>query len=64
MSKRSSRASARSISFDEFTEATFSAVLRATAARKLPHGPIIVGIVYWPELKPPSGIAGAGITKR
>jgi len=47
-----------SISVDEFTEATFKAVMRASEARKaaaradkhdfLP-GPIIFGIIWWPE---------------
>jgi uncharacterized membrane protein len=47
-----------SISVDEFTEATFKAVLRASEARKAAHGadrqdfkpgPIIYGIIWWPE---------------
>jgi hypothetical protein len=44
-----------SISVDDFTEATFKAVLRAAEARKVdpelrfPQGPILYGIVWWPE---------------
>jgi hypothetical protein len=41
---------------EEVTQAGFSGVLRALEARELPlarfPGPIIVGIVAWPELKP------------
>jgi hypothetical protein len=37
------------ITVEDFTEATFNAVLRAIEARKFPHGPIIYGIVYMPQ---------------
>jgi hypothetical protein len=41
---------------EEVTQAAFNGVLRALEARKLPishfPGPIIVGIVAWPELQP------------
>ena len=41
---------------EEVTNAAFSGVLRALEARKVPigrfPGPIIVGIVAWPELQP------------
>ncbi len=40
---------ARSITFEDFTEVTFQAVLRALEARKLPRGPIIIGIIWAPE---------------
>lgn len=43
---------------EEVTHAAFSGVLRALEARKLDirhfPGPIIVGIVAWPELPKPS----------
>lgn len=50
-----------SISVDDFTEATFKAVLRAFDAHKeqravgpeLLPGPIVYGIIFWPEGGPP-----------
>ena len=43
------------IGLEEVTEAAFSGVLRALEARKLPlerfPGPILVGIIAWPELR-------------
>lgn len=44
------RSRAAKISFEEFTEVTLASVLRAVEARKLPLGPIIVGIIWTPEL--------------
>jgi len=38
-----------SITFEQFTESTMTAVLRAVEARKLPHGPIIIGIIWSPQ---------------
>jgi hypothetical protein len=42
------------ISLDDVTEAAFSGVLRALEARKISPekfpGPILVGIIAWPEL--------------
>lgn len=42
------------ISVDELTAATFSGVLRALEERRLPPtkwpGPILAGIIWWPEL--------------
>jgi hypothetical protein len=57
-----------SISVDEFTEATFKAVLRAAEARKagtgvdregILAGPIIYGIIWWPEGGPGGEIFAA-----
>jgi len=40
---------------EEVTQAAFNGVLRALEARKLPiqrfPGPIIIGIIAWPELQ-------------
>jgi hypothetical protein len=44
------------IALEEVTNAAFNGVLRALEARKIPlsrfPGPIIVGIIAWPELQP------------
>ncbi len=40
---------AQSITFEQFTESTLSAVLRAVEAQKLPHSPIIIGIIWYPK---------------
>jgi hypothetical protein len=44
---------------EEVTQAAFSGVLRALEARKLAPerfpGPIIIGIIAWPELKGQGG---------
>jgi hypothetical protein len=37
------------ITFEQFTESTVGAVLRAAQAHKLPHAPIIIGIIWNPE---------------
>jgi hypothetical protein len=50
-----------SITFEQFTESTMSAVLRAVEARKLPHGPIIIGIIWNPQGLP--GLGGEGLKK-
>jgi hypothetical protein len=47
------------ISFEQFTESTLGAVLRAVEAQKLPHAPIIIGIVWNPEGLPNPSAAGA-----
>ena len=47
MANESKRAA--SIPFDKFTESTLSAVLRAVEAQRLPHFPIIIGIVWNPQ---------------
>lgn len=43
------------IALEEVTHAAFHGVLRALEARKLPvekfPGPILVGIIAWPELR-------------
>ena len=46
---------AASISFEQFTEVTTAALLRALEVRKLPYGPILIGIVYYP-----GGLGSAG----
>lgn len=44
------------IALEEVTQAAFNGVLRALEARKIPierfPGPILVGIIAWPELRP------------
>ena len=59
--KRSARAAR--ISLDEFTQLTFQSVLRASELHKLPPnrfpGPIIFGIIWWPQGMTPPG-AGIG----
>jgi len=49
MPKPIKRTAASSITIEEFTEVTLGAVLRALEARKLPRGPIIIGIIWMPE---------------
>lgn len=49
-------AKAPRITFDQFVEVTFSAMLRALEARKLPHGPILIGIIWRPEAGGRGGI--------
>jgi hypothetical protein len=45
----------QSIALEQVTEAAFNGVLRALEARKLPiqkfPGPILIGIIAWPELQ-------------
>jgi len=48
---------AASIPFDQFTEQTLSAILRAVEAQKLAHRPIIIGIIWVPQLE---GLGGRG----
>jgi hypothetical protein len=43
---------APSIPFDQFTESTLAAVFRAVEAQKLPHLPIIIGIIWNPQALP------------
>jgi hypothetical protein len=50
---------ATSIAFDQFTESTLGAILRAVEAQKLPHLPIIIGIIWNPQALP--GVQGTGI---
>lgn len=47
-----------SIPFDQFTESTMSAVLRAASAQKLGHVPIVIGVIFHPGL----GGYGGGTT--
>lgn len=48
---------AASIPFDQFTESTMSAVLRAANAQKLGHVPIVIGVIFHPGL---GGVGGYG----
>jgi hypothetical protein len=41
---------ATSIPFDQFTESTLSAVLRAANAQRLGHVPIVIGVIFHPGL--------------
>jgi hypothetical protein len=47
---------ASKVALEEVTHAAFNGVLRALEARKLPidrfPGPILVGIIAWPQLRP------------
>ncbi len=52
-------ATPQSITFEQFTESTMAAVLRATAARKLPNGPIIIGVIWTPQGLPGIYVEGA-----
>jgi hypothetical protein len=54
--KRRAR-TASTITFEEFTEVSLGAVLRALEARQLPRGPIIIGIIYDPTQRQRLGIA-------
>ena len=63
--------SAASISagpLEEITASAFSGVLRAIEARKLPlnkfPGPILVGIIAWPELQGGEFLRQAGQSSR
>lgn len=51
------------VALDEVTEAAFSGVLRALEARQLAPerfpGPILVGIIAWPELSQSEQIRGS-----
>lgn len=38
------------ITFEQFTESSIGAVLRAVKAQKLPHQPIIIGVIWHPGL--------------
>jgi hypothetical protein len=46
---------AANLALEEVTQAAFNGVLRALDARKIPiekfPGPILVGIIAWPELR-------------
>src|SRR5215831_18783259 len=55
---RPAPAAAASIPFDQFTESTMSAVLRAANAQKLGHVPIVIGLIFHPGL----GGYGGGTT--
>jgi hypothetical protein len=44
------KVTATSIPFDQFTESTMSAVLRAAKAHNLSHVPIVIGVIFHPGL--------------
>lgn len=52
------------IALEEVTQAAFNGVLRALEVRKIPierfPGPILVGIIAWPELRPGQLFRDAG----
>lgn len=56
------------IALEQVTEAAFSGLLRALDARKIPMerfpGPILVGIVAWPELRQPGVFREVGEVER
>jgi hypothetical protein len=62
---------ASSVALEEVTNAAFNGVLRALETRKLPlekfPGPILIGIIAWPELRQGGGLfreaGGAGATR-
>ena len=51
------------VALDEVTEAAFSGVLRALEARRIAPerfpGPILVGVIAWPELSQSEQIRGS-----
>ena len=58
---------APSIALEEVTQAAFNGVLRALETRKIPigkwPGPILVGIIAWPELQQGELFRQAGKTR-
>jgi hypothetical protein len=44
------RTAAASIPFDQFTESTLGAVMRAAKAHNLSHVPIVIGVIFHPGL--------------
>jgi hypothetical protein len=40
---------AAKITFEQFTESTLGAVLRAVETHKIPHRPIVIGIIFNPQ---------------
>src|SRR5271166_5508526 len=55
--KVTAASTAASIPFDQFTESTLTAVMRAANAQRLGHVPIIIGVIFHPGL---GGIGGYG----
>lgn len=53
---------AASIPFDQFTESTMAAVLRAASAQRLGHVPIVIGLIFHPGLGGVGGGYGGGTT--
>ena len=58
--KVTTASTATSIPFDQFTESTMSAVMRAANANRLSHVPIVIGLIFHPGL---GGIGGYGGTQ-
>jgi hypothetical protein len=54
---------AASIPFDQFTESTMSAVLRAANAQRLGHVPIVIGLIFHPGLGGSGSGGGYGATQ-
>jgi len=54
MPKVATANTATSIPFDQFTESTMAAVLRAASAQRLSHIPIVIGVIFHP------GLSGTG----
>jgi hypothetical protein len=48
--KATTTQTATSIPFDQFTESTLSAVLRAANSQRLGHVPIVIGVIFHPGL--------------
>jgi hypothetical protein len=67
-SSSSQSAAASQVALEEVTQAAFNGVLRALEARKLPlerfPGPILIGIIAWPELRQGDLFREAGSTRR
>jgi hypothetical protein len=49
---------ASTIDLAEFTETVTASLLRASQARKRRFGPILVGIIWWPEGMDPNQLPG------
>ena len=49
------------INLAEFTETVTAALLRAAEARKRPFGPILIGIIWWPEGLEPGIPSATGV---
>ena len=61
MAQKARRAS--TINLAEFTESVTASLLRASQARKRPFGPILVGIIWWPEGMDPNRFPGLDIVR-
>jgi len=56
--KATTASTATSIPFDQFTESTLGAVMRAANAHKLSHVPIVIGVIFHPGLGGTGGYGG------